>query len=309
MGTSGARAVIAARALFGVAALALATGGCASLRSLPSSLAPMSLTPPTLFASSDRPPVILKPGVPTPDELATPHRARAERLENAGRLRDAVEAWTTSLALAPDHEPSRQALRRLRERIDRDVAESLRRGWQALARDNSAEARRHFIAALALDPDSRAAQDAMRATPGVTSHGGDSKADGSVARPITTRFAPAVPSNGAVPEETRKPDVLYALAREHLASGRDDHAYRALVQLDRANPGYRDSAALLQDVRARLVRQRYQEGMRLFHEEQLEAAIEQWRGVLEIDSTHADARRNIDQGERMLRTLAAQPKR
>jgi tetratricopeptide (TPR) repeat protein len=118
-----------------------------------------------------------------------------------------------------------------------------------------------------------------------------------------------VPSNGAAREETRKPDVLYATAREHLASGRDYEAYRALVQLDRANPGYRDSGALLQDVRARLVRQRYQEGMRLFREEQLEAAIELWRGVLEIDSTHTDARQNIDQGERMLRTLAAQPKR
>jgi tetratricopeptide (TPR) repeat protein len=309
MGTPGARAVIAARALLGVAVMALATGGCTSLRSLPSSLVPASLTPSALLASSDRTPIILKPGVPTPDELATPHRARAEQLENAGRLREAVDAWTTSLALAPDHEPSRQALRRVRERIDRDVAESLRRGWQALARDNTAEARRHFIAALGLDPDSRAAQDAMRATPGVTPHGKDSSAGASVARPLTTKLAQAVPSNGAVRDETRKPDVLYATAREHLSAGRDDEAYRALVQLDRANPGYRDSGALLQDVRARLVRQRYQEGMRLFREEQLEAAIELWRGVLEIDSTHADARRNIDQGERMLRTLAAQPNR
>ena len=309
MGTSGARAVIAARVLLGVAMMALATGGCTSLRSLPSSLVPASLTPSALLASSDRPPVILKSGVPTPDELATPHRARAEQLENAGRLREAVEAWTTSLAFAPDHEPSRQALRRLRERVDRDVAESLRRGWQALARDNTAEARRHFIAALALDPDSRAAQDAMRATPGVTPHGGDSAAGASVARPLTTKLAQALPSNGAARDEIRKPDVLYATVREQLTAGRDDEAYRALVQLDRASPGYRDSAALLQDVRARLVRQRYQEGIRLFREEQLEAAIEQWRGVLEIDSSHADARRNIDQGERMLRTLAAQPKR
>ena len=75
------------------------------------------------------------------------------------------------------------------------------------------------------------------------------------------------------------------------------------------SPAYRDGATLLRDLRARLVRQRYQEGLRLFREELLEQAIEQWRGVLELDPKHADAHRNIDQAERMLRTLAAQPKR
>jgi tetratricopeptide (TPR) repeat protein len=309
MGTPGARAVIAARALLCVAVMALAAGGCTSLRSLPSSLVPASLTPPPLLLSSKTPPVTLKAGVPTPDELAAPHRAKAEQFENAGRLQEAVEAWTTSLALAPDHEPSRQALRRVRERIDRDVAESLRRGWQALARDNTAEARRHFVAALALDPDSRAAQDAMRATPSVRGHSGDSPAWAPVTQPLTVKLVHAVPPNGSAREETRKPDVLYAAAREHLASGRDDEAYRALVQLDRASPGYRDSGALLHAVRVRLVRQRYQEGMRFFREERLEDAIARWRDLLEIDATHADARRNIDQAERMLRTLAAQPKR
>ena len=46
----------------------------------------------------------------------------------------------------------------------------------------------------------------------------------------------------------------------------------------------------------------------VLREERLEAAIEQWRGVLEHDPKHANARRNIEQAERMLRTLAAQPK-
>jgi hypothetical protein len=30
---------------------------------------------------------------------------------------------------------------------------------------------------------------------------------------------------------------------------------------------------------------------------------------LDVDAAHADARRNIEQAERMLRTLASQPKR
>jgi hypothetical protein len=90
---------------------------------------------------------------------------------------------------------------------------------------------------------------------------------------------------------------------------RDEDAYRALAQLDRVSPGYGDSAALLRDLRARLVRHRYQDGMRLFREELLEDAIEQWRGVLALDPMHVEARRNIDQAEKMLRFLAAQQKR
>jgi cytochrome c-type biogenesis protein CcmH/NrfG len=57
------------------------------------------------------------------------------------------------------------------------------------------------------------------------------------------------------------------------------------------------------------VRQRYRDGLRLFREERLEEAIEKWRGVLELDARHANARRNIEQAEKMLRTLAAQQKR
>jgi tetratricopeptide (TPR) repeat protein len=110
-------------------------------------------------------------------------------------------------------------------------------------------------------------------------------------------------------DETEKPDVLYAAVRDHLAAQRDDEAYRALAQLARVSPGYKDSVALLRELRPRLVQQRYQEGVRLFREELIEEAIEKWGGVLELEPTHANARRNVEQAERMLRTLAAQPTR
>jgi tetratricopeptide (TPR) repeat protein len=247
--------------------------------------------------------------------------------EREGRLRPAAEAWTTALALAPDHEPSRQALKRLRERIDRELAEHVKEGWHALGRDDTASARRHFLAALALDPDSAAAQQALRATPAPPAPA-ETKPGGAVAHPasLTTTGAkpdtaprprveanaPARPSTTPAPrppgEETRKPDALYATAKTYLAEHRDEEAYRTLAQLASVSPGYKDSAALLRTVRARLVQQRYQEGLRLLREERLEAAIEQWRGVLELDPRHANARHNIEQAERMLRTLAAQPK-
>ena len=269
--------MVSMRGVLAVTLLGLAGGGCASLGLAPSSSAPAPA---------------LRAGVPTPDQLALPYRTQASHLERSGHLRLAVEAWTTALALAPNHEPSRQALQCLRGRLDRAVPEHLRRGWHALAREDAAEARRHFLTALALDPDSRAAREALRATP---------------VAPATP--TPPAESGGAADPEAATPEALYAAARAHLAARHDDPAYRVLVQLDRVSPGYRDSAKLLRALRPRLARQRYQDGLRLFLEELLEEAIEQWRTVLEIDPTHGLARRNIEQAEKMLRTLAAQPKR
>jgi tetratricopeptide (TPR) repeat protein len=285
--------------------LALASGGCASLS---------ARSGPTLNA-----------GVPTADELAAPYRAHAADLEREGQLRRAAEAWTNALALAPGHEPSRQALKRLRERMDREFAEHMKEGWHALGRDASAEAHRHFMAALAIAPDSREAQQALRATPAPPVSTPEPRPTAAMARPasLTTssarsdaapkaRVESATPRAAAAPGprpgEDKMPDALYGAAHAHLVDHNDEEAYRTLTQLTSVSPGYKDSAALLRSVRTRLAQERYQEGLRLLREERLEAAIEQWRGVLELDPKHANARRNIEQAERMLRTLAAQPK-
>ena len=300
--------MVSRRGAVALVLLALATGGCASL--------------------STGTPTPALTGVPTADQLAAPHRAQAEALERGGHLRQAAEEWTTALALAPDHEPSRQARKRLRERMERELAEHMKKGWHALGRDDAADAHRHFLAALALDPDSQAAQQALRATPAPPATAAEPRANAVVARPVSltpssprleTSAKPRVESNGAarpltaslprpVGEDARKPEALYASAQAHLAEQRDEEAHRALAQLVNVSPGYKDSATLLRNVRARLVQQRYQEGLRLLREERLEAAIGEWRGVLELDPKHANARRNIEQAERMLRTLAAQPK-
>jgi tetratricopeptide (TPR) repeat protein len=99
-------------------------------------------------------------------------------------------------------------------------------------------------------------------------------------------------------------DVLYRAAKVYIVENRDDDAYRALTQITRISPHYKDCPVLLRDVRTRLVRFRYQEGLRLFREERLEEAITEWRLVLEMDPTQTPARRSIDQAEQMLRTLA-----
>jgi tetratricopeptide (TPR) repeat protein len=297
--------MVSHRGVLALLLLAVVSAGCASL--------------------SGGPGATLNTSVPTADELAAPYRAQAADLEREGQLRRAAEAWTNALALAPGHEPSRQALKRLRERMDREFADHMKEGWHALGRDASAEAHRHFMAALAINPDSREAQQALRATPAPPVSAPEPKPTAAVARPasLTTssvrsdtapkaRVESTTPRTAATPGprpgEEKKLDVLYAAANAHLADHNDEEAYRTLTQLSSVSPGYKDSAAMLRSARTRLVQQRYQEGLRLFREERLEAAIEQWRGVLELDPKHANARRNIEQAERMLRTLAAQPK-
>ena len=136
------------------------------------------------------------------------------------------------------------------------------------------------------------------------------KSDTEVAR-TDPRRDPPEPVKRVVPppSEPDRLEPLYRAVKVHLSERRDDQAYRGLIQITRINPQYRDCPSLLQDVRLRLVRVRYQEGLRLFREEKLEDAILEWRGVLDMDPAHAPARRNIEQAEQILKTLAEHQKR
>jgi tetratricopeptide (TPR) repeat protein len=289
-----------ARGLLGLALLSLAAAGCASVRQAVDSMRSSPVSSPASKEEGS-----------TTEDVAAAYRAQAEQRERSGDLRQALEAWMTAVTLTPDHEPSRAALKRVRGQIDREMAEHLKHGWQAVARGAPAEARQHFLAALALDPYSRPAQDALRAVAART--GAEGKPAGVTVRPVALTPPPNGRAGSAGHEANggtaEKPEALYGRAKAHLADGRDEDAYRALSQFARLSPGYADSAQLLRDVRSRLVRQRYGDGLRLFREDRLEEAIVKWRGVLELDPQHANARRNIEQAEKMLRTLAAQQKR
>jgi tetratricopeptide (TPR) repeat protein len=100
-----------------------------------------------------------------------------------------------------------------------------------------------------------------------------------------------------------KKAALYGLGKSQLGERRTAEAYQTLTQLARLSPGYRDGAALLAQARDRLVQQHYSEGLRLYREERLEEAIAEWRAALELDPEHANARRNLEQAQRVLQGL------
>jgi len=126
---------------------------------------------------------------------------------------------------------------------------------------------------------------------------------GELVLALTTvdRFLGQNPRNSEATDLRRT--VLLQQGRTLMEQNKLLDAYTAVNQLVKANP--KDSAAtsLLSQVRGRLVQQHYNQGMQLFREEKLPAAVAEWRTVLQYDPAHDGAKRNIDQAQRLLKGL------
>ena len=102
---------------------------------------------------------------------------------------------------------------------------------------------------------------------------------------------------------TLKKQVLYSLGKQQLDQRKYRDSYATLNQLSKLAPNYEDSGTLLRQTRTRLVDEYYNAGIRYYREEKLPEAIAQWKAVLEIDPQHVNARKNLDQAERLLKQL------
>lgn len=372
--------------------LALALGACATTQRAPEPGA--GATPPPAPVASPPPPS------PPPDPrgpLVSRRIEQAARLQADGDLRRAIQELKIALTIRPDDSAALAALNTLEGTVERQVAERISAGRAALARGSQTEARREFLAALALDPANRVAFEALQANtrePAFITHTvrqGDTLASlavryyGDRSRseviwetnrlPPNPRLAPGtilkipeIPGVPFVQREPRRPAVaavpapsasgtpesqpqhdsdinpllveardalerrswgealsdvdrfladnpgnvdgiavkkqaLYQQGRAQLDSRRYGESYRTLVQLARLQPDYEDSAQLLLQARGRAVEQHYTQGVRLYQQEKLTDAIAEWRIVLELDPQHANARKNIDQAERILKAL------
>jgi LysM domain len=96
------------------------------------------------------------------DALAARHNVQAEKLEQDGWLRQALHQRLIALTIDPDDAAARKGRKRLERLIQREVAKRIREGRAALARGSVVDARRRFLAALALDPANRVAFEALR---------------------------------------------------------------------------------------------------------------------------------------------------
>lgn len=102
---------------------------------------------------------------------------------------------------------------------------------------------------------------------------------------------------------TLKKQVLYSQGKAQLDQRKYRDSLATLNQLARIAPNYEDSATLLRQTRTRLIEEYYNSGIRYYREEKLPEAITQWKAVLEIDPQHVNARKNLEQAERLLKQL------
>lgn len=139
-------------------ALALGLGACATAPPAPEPprAAPAPPPAPAPVAAPEPPP-------PSPRQLlAVEHREQAAKLEAEGQLHRARDEWKIALTVAPDDAAAQKGLAAVDARIERDVAAHIQEGRAALSRGVTAEARRQFLQALALDPANRTAFDALQ---------------------------------------------------------------------------------------------------------------------------------------------------
>jgi tetratricopeptide (TPR) repeat protein len=80
-------------------------------------------------------------------------------------------------------------------------------------------------------------------------------------------------------------------------------ALTAYTQLSKLSPRDASVTSLLGNVRGRLVQQHYNQGIRLYREEKLPAAIGEWRTVLQYEPNHEGAKKNIQTAEQLLKGL------
>jgi tetratricopeptide (TPR) repeat protein len=348
-----------------------------------------------------------KPPAPPRQALAAPYNDRAQALESDGRLREALQARQIALTINPDDAAARASVAALQAKIEEQVAVKLKEGRAATQRGAQVVARRHYLAVLALDPNNRAAFDALReqtqevdgishtvkareTLAGLASEYYGNRALAEViaetnklqpnarlnpgmvlkipevpgvtlnrpgARPPAPRAplptAPGAPTAAAPPapatpppsrEEpaevnpllaeareaadrldygqalsdidqllassprnadaiTLKKQVLYSQGKQQLDQRKYRDSYATLNQLSKIAPNYEDSATLMRQTRTRLIDEYYNSGIRYYREEKLPEAIAQWKAVLEIDPQHVNARKNLDQAERLLKQL------
>jgi tetratricopeptide (TPR) repeat protein len=142
----------------------LALLGLGLMLRVPVAQAEPEIAPADLAGPPPVPPAPAPPPVPPAlvTTLAAAHRAKAAALEREGQLQRALDEWKIALTIDPGDAEARAGRQALEARIEEAVAERLRQGREALARGVHLDARRHFLAALAIDPGNPRAFEALR---------------------------------------------------------------------------------------------------------------------------------------------------
>jgi tetratricopeptide (TPR) repeat protein len=97
--------------------------------------------------------------------------------------------------------------------------------------------------------------------------------------------------------------ILLQQGRALMEQNKLSDSLAAFTQLSKLSPRDANVTSLLNKLRGRLVQQHYNQGIRLYREEKLPAAIGEWRAVLQYEPNHEGAKKNIQTAEQLLKGL------
>ncbi|MBI3582691.1 MAG: tetratricopeptide repeat protein [Nitrospinae bacterium] len=264
------------------------------------------------------PPVVIDPFKPFIDE----HLKKALSLEQQGDIRGAIEEFKIALTIDPTNDEAKAGLKRLSEMADIEAEKHYQKGL-SLKKTDPSKARTEFLIALRLKPDYQLAIEELKgwhifvaksrllAPPGETDTGVEDYLSVALSLYEDGDYAGAIQEFLKAKEKYPKnPEIIKHLNLSYYKQGvahfEKGEYKNALQMFSSLKPDFEKVGDYIKKVRAGLKKtaeDSYKNGLKLFREQKLTQAIEQWNIVLEIEPDHKKAREYIEKAKNLLKSL------
>src|SRR3972149_1154381 len=284
-----------------------------------------------LFFACVPPPVKPKPAVDVakPPPIADPfkpfldeHLKKAVSLEQQGEILGAIEEFKIALTIDPTNDEAKVGLKRLSEMADIEAEKHYQKGL-SLKKTDPSKTRTEFLIALRLKPDYQLAIEELKgwhifvaksrllAPPGETDTGVEDYLSVALSLFEDGDYAGAIQEFLKAKEKYPKnPEIVkhlnlsyYKQGVAHFEKGEYKNALQMFLNL---KPDFEKVGDYIKKVKVGLKKtaeDSYKNGLKLFREQKLTQAIEQWNIVLEIEPEHKKAREYIEKAKNLLKSL------
>src|SRR3989338_2620022 len=278
---------------------------------------PPAKPPPAIEPSvSKPPPVIIDPFKPFLDE----HLKRGVSLEQQGEIPGAIEEFK----IAPMNNEAKEGLKRLSDIAEKEAENHYQKGL-FLKKTDPSKARIEFLMALRIKPDYKPAIEELKGwhllyakskllTPSTST---DSDTDIEDYLSVALSLYEDGDYTGAIHEflkakekYPKNSEILKYINLSYYKQGISDFEKgeykKALQMFLNLKPDFEKVSDYIKKAREALkktVNDCYKNGLKLFREQKLTQAIEQWNMVIEIEPEHKKAKEYIEKAKNLLKSL------
>ena len=264
------------------------------------------------------PPVVIDQFKPFLDE----HLKKALSLEQQGEIPGAIEEFRIALTIDLTNDEAKVGLKRLSEMADIEAEKHYQKGL-SLKKTDPSKARTEFLITLRLKPDYQLAIEELKgwhlfvaksrllAPAGETDTGVEDYLSVALSLYEDGDYAGAIQEFLKAKEKYPKnPEIIKHLNLSYYKQGvahfEKGEYKNALQMFSSLKPDFEKVGDYIKKVRAGLKKtaeDSYKNGLKLFREQKLTQAIEQWNIVLEIEPDHKKAREYIEKAKNLLKSL------